>query len=536
MSKRITNDGERSRDHAGRPLLAAVLLLASGAQAATGGAPPVRAPAWAAPSIREAQSLPLTPPTGLDLDAAGDAYVAGTLFSRAPVVLGGRTLAATADGSLVVSSLSPAGSVCWVEDIASVGDAAEGSGGAQLAAGPAVTLSGRVVVAGRFSGRLAFGATKIESARGAGFLAGLDAATGRRAWIRRLDAGSNGAITAVATNPRSASNRIAVCGQASAPATDLVPGARFGGGIHDVVIGVFDPEGNRLWSAQLGGAGYESCTAVAVDDNGDVYAAGQLSAATLTFPGSTPVTVAGPGTALRKAMWVARFRGAGRGGAPEVVSAAVFQGAAGQVRPSALTVEPGGALLVAGQFSSSLSLGKEPCGASAAPGPTCLVGAGATDAFAARLDPGKDFAATWAVRLGGTGRDEAYGVAASTTGDVVVVGRVSTSLSIFRSGHAGRDTSGAASLSTSGTGNPDAFVLRLDAKTGATRYAATYGDGTFQQAEAVAVSRSGAAADRLAIVGTLGGSAAFGTAARIKSTVEGGLGAFLLLGRLESTR
>jgi hypothetical protein len=507
----------------------AIALLASGACAGE-RASSRNAPAAAAHggglAPRQARSLPLTAPVGLGLDAAGNTYLAGTLFSNAPVDFAGRTVKPLGDGNLLLASLDPRGNVRWLE---AIGDANPDN--VASAAGTAVTQDGRMAVIGRFSGQLTFGVATVESAKDVDLVAAVDASSGARLWARKLDEGSNGSILAIAANPRSPSNRIAVCGTASAAAKDLVPGATFGGGIHDLVIGVFDSAGNRLWSAQIGGPGYESCTALAMDDAGDVYAAGQFDGASITFPGPTPVTLTGPGSAARKAIWIAKFRGAGEGGAASTLAAVAFQGAAGLARPNALALDPAGALLVAGYFSSSLSFTGAPCSAGADPAPAgCLLGAGSTDAFVAKLQPSAGFTAAWAVRLGGTGRDEAYGVAAGGR-DVVAVGRVSTSPPSFRSANGGKDTTGAARLGTSGTGNPDAFLLRLDGETGATRFAGAYGDGRVQQADAVAASGAGATA-QVVVTGTLGGSATFGSAGTVTSA-GAGVGAFLLFAGLE---
>jgi len=104
----------------------------------------------------------------------------------------------------------------------------------------------------------------------------------------------------------------------------------------------------------------------------------------------------------------------------------------------------------------------------------------------------------WAVRMGGTGDDVANGVAVDSFGDFVVTGSINKG-----------PTTGAATLTASSTTAPDAFLLKLNGLTGATDFAARYGDAANQSGDAIAINRYGATPDQIAVVGSITSSMTF---------------------------
>jgi len=437
------------------------------------------------PAPAVARDLLLDPVSALAIDASGNAYLASQISSPVPVSFDGHPVASTGDEDVFLARYNPGGTADWA---VSIGDAA---GNPQRSAGVAVTQNGTLAVIGNFSGSISIGSSNINSASQIDFLAGLKAADGAGRWARQFNDGANGVLLSVGASPASASNRIAVCGKASAAATDLVPGATFGG-LTDLVIGVFDSAGNRLWSAQIGGPGNEECDAVAVDDAGDVYAAGKFDGPSLTFSPLAPLT--GPGSTSRKFLWIAKLSAA----TGAALAAVAYSGATGQVTPLALSPDASGTLTVAGSFTGSLLFAG-----------TTLTGAGGQDVFVARVDPATSLAPLWAARMGGTGPDVVTGMGTTSTGDVLVAGSFQ------------RTTTGVAALTASGT-STDLFLLELDGATGALRFGAPtaadklgdpvfYGDEALQTADALAVNRwgTGSAQDHFAFSGTLNGTADF---------------------------
>jgi hypothetical protein len=379
-----------------------------------------------------------------------------------------------------------------------------GDAAAQQANGLAVTQDGTVVTIGSFSGTMTIGNT-IASAGQIDFLAGFDAGSGAGRWAKQFNDGANGNLKAVATNPGDGSaahgNRIAVCGRAAQAATDLVgPGAGYGGA-SDLVIAMFRSDGTRLWAVQVGGSSNEECDAVALDANGDLYAAGNFSGTSLAFGGGA-ASLVGPGTTARKFLWVARFDGT----TGAAIAAASFSGPVGQVTPTSLAFDATGNLAVGGSFTSGT--------AGMTMGSTTLTSAGAADAFLARLSPA--LVPAWAVRLGGTGGDVATSVAFDSLGDLLVTG-------FFN-----RTSTGAAALTATGTAS-DAFLLKIDGATGATRFASGYGDGATQTGDSIAVNRFGvgSALDQVAMAGTLNGAITFPAPAGTVTNPSANTGAYL---------
>jgi hypothetical protein len=415
-----------------------------------------------------ARGLPVSGPAGLAIDVAGNSYVGGAIYSLTPVSFDGHSVTSTGDADIFLAKYTN-GVAQWAVGI---GDAGANP---QSASGTAITNDGTLAVIGQFAGAVTIGSGNLNSAAPIDFLAGFDGSNGAGKWAKQLNDGS-GFVKAVAANANDATpahgNRIALCGFASgvtAPA-DLVTGATVPVG-NDILVGAFSSAGTKLWASQIATAANEECDAVTVDDSGDVIASGSFSGASLTFPGLPALT--GPGNSTRKYLWVAKFNGAT--GAP--IAAVAFSGTAGQASPNSLTTDAAGDVVVGGSFTGNLTIGA-----------TLLTSAGANDAYVAKLTPALGTA--WAVRLGGTGGDVAYGVATTSVGDVVVTG-------LFN-----RTTTGAAILTTTTTTASNPFVLKLDGLTGATQQAKGYGDAATSSGDALVVNRFGT--DQVSIVGSFG--------------------------------
>jgi hypothetical protein len=457
-----------------------------------------------------ARDFRVTPPAAIALDAAGSAYAAGSFASTTPVnfqtASAGPPLELTSVGGLdaVIAKYDSSGGIQWAVD---VGDDDGISANDQTATGVAATGAGQVAVIGKIVGSVTFGTSLVSGASATPYVAALSAASGARLWGKGFNLGSNGAFTAVASNPGSPSGRVAVCGQATAAASGLVSGTTFGGG-SDLVVALFDATGTKLWAAQLGGTGNESCLAVAIDDAGDVFAAGVLDSSAVTFPGASPITLSGTGTTLKKLGWVAKFAGAGNGAGSARTLAAVSYGTTGNavVRPTALAVLPGGDLVVGGAFSTTAIIGAS------------MTSGGSDDAFVVRLAGAgatPTLAPVWnAIRFGGSGAETVRGVAATSSGDIVAVGTVPAASSAFKAANGGFDTSGVFQLAVSGTTAPDLYVAMISGATGAPITARTYGDANTQSGDAIAVNRLGPV-NQVALAASVSGSATFGAAGAV---------------------
>jgi hypothetical protein len=469
-------------------LVAALAVASCGAEVsdtpALGGNLPVGDQAQALTSVstevvpRVARYLPFPELSGLAMDRLGSSYVAGPIFQPAKGVDGvDGTIEVTSLGSsdVAVAKYDPETKlVLWARNYgAGAGESSVPSN--QMPRGVAVTADGTIAVIGKYVGGLYSEAIELthSGTTPTDFLIGLSSADGDGLWGKSFNYGPSGALLAVAANPNL--NRIAVCGY-----TNQVSDVAYGGGQRDLVIAMFDSTGTRIWSRQLGADGEEECNSLVIDDVGNLYAAGRYNGELDLGLGS----LANPGSAYRRWLWVAKFDPCGT-----AVANASFGDGNGQHTPLALALDAHDKLVMAGSFSISLNF--EPADPAKE-----LVGVGSTDAFVAKLDPAAGFAAQWAIALGGSRGDQVSGVAVNSLGQVVAVGRFQAT------------TSGAAELTSAGSS--DVFLLELSGVDGATQFAAAYGDVNTQGADRVVINDKGIChVNQLAFGGGFAGELAF---------------------------
>jgi hypothetical protein len=457
-----------------------------------------------APKPLGAKSLAIGESGAIDLaiDSSGATYVTGSIFppakdfddiSVAPSESDPTNHQGGAD--MLLAKYSP-------ETHKAVWARAYGDKNTQAPSGLALTQDGTLAVLGAFEGTLpAANNETVSNPNPEGyadvFLMGVDSATGDVKWTNMFDNGISGVMVSVAANP--SRNIIAVCGYASQASDMVTPAPTYGGGTRDAVIAAFDSSGAKLWAHEFGGANIEMCSAVAVDDKGDVYAAGRYNGAMDLGLGALPNP---GGLTVVNWLWVAKFNGA----TGATMAATHFEGHNltthanfGNHTPQGIAVDAAGNVAVVGSFTGNMEFGA-----------TTLVTAGGTDAFIAKLDSA--LAPKWAVRLGGPGADIANGVQFTWAGDPVVVGS-----------HVGTST-GAAALTAPGTVS-NGFVLKLSAATGETQFAETYGDGEDQSALRVAIRGS-----TFSFVGKSTGLLDFGGGVTATNDTAQG---FLVLGALQ---
>jgi hypothetical protein len=437
----------------------------------------------------------------------GNVYLVGPLFGTQSV----GTIPVTSDGSAdVVVAKYTAVSTTPVWAVHFGGGAAEASAATdQIPVAAAVTQDETVVVIGSTSGNIVVNGTAVSfPAAPQDFILGVNGATGAGKFALPVANGTGGALLAVAANPTK--NIFAVCGFTNTVSSLAQAGvvAPTGTQATDAVIAVYTSAGTLVWSKQIASPSYEACNSAAVDDNGDVYFAGNygtVAGSTSIDPGlgALPVT----GLASRRFMWVAKYNGATgaiiaqNGYGPYGLTGTAANGVA---IPMASTVDATGRLILGGKFTNTLPFGT---------GANTLAPSG-QDGFIANLAVGAgatQFTTNWAVRLGGTGNsDQVAGVAATSTGEVLATGTYALT------------STGALTLTSSGSSD-DIFVLQLDGATGATLGQQTYGDPSAQAGAAILCNRSGTTnKDLVDFVGTLSGTVAFGTTPALTSAATAG--------------
>jgi hypothetical protein len=457
-----------------------------------------------------ARDLFVVPPAGLAMDPSGNTYVASSFNLNTATLFGTVSLKAIGGNDIFVAKYDTAGNVSWAVDI---GDDDGVSTNDQTASAVAVNNTGRVGLIGKIAGSVTFGTNLVSAAQPIPYIAALDS-TGARMWAHQYDLGSSGLFARIHSSPADATGRFAVCGTTNKAGVNPLTGATYGG-LQDAVVAVFDNAGNKLWAVQLNTVGNEMCNAVAVDDAGNVFAAGQFDGATLPIGA---ITLTGPGTTARKFMWLAKFDGS----TGAVLAAVAYSGPAGTILPQVATVDASGNVLVGGNFSGAPVFGA-----------STITSGGSDDGFVAKFDGAALAPTVSPVRIGGSGVDVVKGLAVTSYGDILVTGTVNPSSAVFKAANGGFDTSGIAAFTVNGGTAPDQFVAKLNRSTLATEFASVYGDAGTQNGDAVVVNRftTGATRDAVTFAGTLTGSAAYGAAGSI--TALNAMDVSLVFGKLQ---
>jgi hypothetical protein len=188
----------------------------------------------------------------------------------------------------------------------------------------------------------------------------------------------------------------------------------YGGGDRDGFVAKFDAGGKLLYSTLIGGNRTDRCTAVAVDDAGNVYLTGSTNsrevARTALSSGREDwdVLFAAVDPSGSKLLHVSRFGG--------MAGTAPRRGGFGGEEGRGIKLAADGSIYVAGSTDSE----EFPV-----PGGAQMTHGGQIDGFVVRLDPrGKIAAGTF---LGGAGADHITGLALGPGGTVTVAGTTSAS-------------------------------------------------------------------------------------------------------------
>jgi gliding motility-associated-like protein len=223
----------------------------------------------------------------------------------------------------------------------------------------------------------------------------------------------------------------------------------------NVYVAKLDAAGSYRWVVQLatGRSAIITTTQLALDASGNVYIAGNFTAATLTLGATTLTNVGGSSIFVGKldpsGNWLSAVRGGG--GGSEAVSG--------------LAIDRAGNAYVSGQFAGTTAFGT-----------TTLQSAGGQDFFVARLDAAGTW--RWAVRGGGTGADWTSEVGLDANGYAYVAGRLD---------------SGAGPIGLPTLAGATTAILRLAQLTGAVQQVAAIGGAASQSYYThLAVAPSGA--------------------------------------------
>ena len=461
------------------------------------------------PSAVNAWSYPLAGTAGLDSVAwdSDGTLLTGATFYPFPIpgsagttptgTIGGKSVTNKGSADVLVAKLDPStGNANWV---LTAGD------GSDQYFTRVIPVGTTVVANGTFKGTIALGpahgaippivnaaATPID------FLIGLKDSDGSALWSESIDLGG-GEVPALAANP--GQSYFLVCGHATNDASDLGAVGTPGGGADVVVAAVKASDGTVVWAKLFGSAMDQKCLSAALDDNGNAYFAGTYAGSLDFGGGALPVPTAsavdgGTLSAAPAIAWVAKFKGA-----DGTFLAAKSFGTTGTVAPSTLSLDPQGALLMAGEFNSDVTFGTQLFSASD--------GAknGGSDGFVAKLDSSY-FAPVWARSLDAGKQPldavSCNGIAADSAGNVTVAGQFNPSVVVGP---------GSTVLQKRSAGG-EMFVATLSGASGVTLCAKNFGDpssvGNGINGIAVNSRATGANKDRTVIAGWFGDVINFG--------------------------
>lgn len=431
--------------------------------------------------------------SGAVVDQSGNLFFATKFFDTLDFGAGPLTSAGSADIALV--KMDATGKTLWAK---AYGDTSD-----QIPGRIALTKSGLVAMSGTFSGTLTLKNTATNTGVEAiDFLGAVDGA-GAGLWVKGYDT-KGGAIVAVASN--GADDTFAVCGYALDAATDLVPGATAGGdGLEDILLAKINATtGAMVWSRQIGGAGSQICSALAVDAAGDVIAAGQYNGTLDLGKGALSLV---PVQAAR-ALWVGKFDGA-----TGAAKASNGWGNDSKQVLKALALDGAGNPAIVGALRGVMTVGSRSL---ASVGSSLGADAGSaakstTDAFVIKLD--SNLIPLWVRSWGdATGlNQEARTVTFVSDGDVLVAGNMKGTLD---PGDGLATLVGATGADFYKQPQTDPFWIRLRGTTGTALCAQRYGDQYGQSADLV-VTNPGPASTSAILIGNFQGSIDFGLGAAI---------------------
>lgn len=363
---------------------------------------------------------------GVAVDASGNSYFTGQFIDTST---GNRSQA-------YAIKLDTAGSIVWSKFFGGTGFA----GGHRIA----VDGSGNVYLTGSFSGAVDFdpgaGTVSLTSNISGDVFAVKLNSSGELLWVKQFGE--------ISTFPFSGPVAVDVDGNVYLTGTfqetmDLDPGpgtANFtSAGSFDVFAVKLNSSGELIWAKQFRGLGYDEVRDIAVDGAGNVVITGSFED-TADFdpgPGTANLTSAGGYEA-----YVVKLDSGGNLVWAKRLGGADADSAAG------LVLDSSGNVYLCGYFRGTADF--DP-GA----GTFSLTSAGGQDAFAAKLDATGAF--VWAERFGGSGLDEARGIAQDGSGGVYLTG-------LFRGAVTFAPSSGGSTSLTSNVGDPTkpaAFIVKL---------------------------------------------------------------------------
>ncbi len=324
-----------------------------------------------------------------DVSALPDGSSIITGYFTGSATFGATTLTSTGVSDTFTAKVNADGSYAW---------AIRGGGtGTDEALGVSALPDGSSIITGSFDGTAIFGGTPSLISTGSRdtFTVKVNA-DGSYAWA--IKAGGTGSAFAMARGVSALPDGSSIItGQFNGTATFGLSISLESTGSFDTFTAKVNADGSYAWAIRGGGTGSDEAYGVSVLPDGSSIITGSFNG-TATF-GTTPSLIS---TGSRDTFTV-------KVNADGSYAWAIRGGGTGTAETRGVSALPDGSSIITGFFSGIAIFGD-----------TTLTSTGLRDTFTAKVNADGSYA--WAIRGGGTGTDEAYGVSALPDGSSIITG------------------------------------------------------------------------------------------------------------------
>jgi glucose/arabinose dehydrogenase len=383
-------------------------------------------PGWA---VREGQTSATLDdvPTAIDVDYAGNTYVAGAAYSANPPA--GPNGAGTA--GIFISKYLPDGTTYFRTTLVGTGDV--------RALGITQGFRGFFVV-GEFQGTVDFdpgpGVKNLTSHGGYDIFILKLSDEGLLRWVRQIGSVGDDVADAV-TADKDLNLYVAGSFQGTAdfdPSPTGVSNLTSSGG-SDAFVMKFDRFGSFNWAKSFGGSGDDRATALITDATDEAYTTGSFQGTADFDPGSATYNLTSAGG---KDVFVSRLDTNGK------FSLAARMGGRGDDEGEGIAVDPTNNIYTAGDFTGTADFDPSPLATAN------RTSAGGTDVFVSKLDPSGNF--QWVKQAGGSGDDHGRGIVIEKDNSISTVGDFTGTVDF---------NPGLGTFNVTSSGGRDAFIQRL---------------------------------------------------------------------------
>ncbi len=401
------------------------------------------------------------------VDSAGAAYLTGFTASTDFPLAAPLQAAIGASVDIFVTKINPAGT-------AMVYSTYLGGNNTEIGYGIAVDSTGAAYVTGTTSSTDFPLLSPIQGAI-AGFsdvfVAKINAAGSSLVYSTYLGGSMTDEGSAIAVDSTGAAYVTGYTGSTNFPTASPIQGAH-GGSFWDAFVTKINPAGSLYaYSTYLGGSGYDEALGIAVDSSGAAYVTGWTYST--DFPLMNPIQPLKAGATNLSDAFVTKINAAGSS-----LVYSTYLGGANDEQALGIAVDSTGAAYVTGYTNSADYPVANPIQA--------VNAGGFGDAFVTKINAAGS-AHVYSTYLGGTGYDQAYGIAVDSTGAAYVTGNTYSTdfpLAAQIQGYMG----GIGELMS------DAFVTKINPAGSAYGYSTYLGGATSEDwGFAIAVTGSGAA-------------------------------------------